>query len=79
MLMTYRLAGYLAPDSPVVPLLPRIFASIMVAYLVFATVAVWRCARNHDSFISTSWARFKGLRMIAIFALGVYLVFSGKI
>jgi hypothetical protein len=77
-LMIDRLARYLASENSFVSALRPTFAILMLVYLFFATVAVWRCAGNQTSGASVAMARFTGLRKIVIFAVAAIMVLTNE-
>jgi hypothetical protein len=73
--LTYKVTRLVLPASTfVVAKLPGALALAMLAYCIFGTVAIWRCARNEPSARRIYLARYKGLRVLAIFAIGAALL-----
>jgi hypothetical protein len=72
--IAYRVSRFFAPESSLVKALPALCALLVLLYLAFAAVAVWRCARNESSAAGTLAARYTGFRWILIFAVGAIYV-----
>lgn len=72
--LTYGAARYVAPGSGLPEALPALFAALLLAYLVFAAVSVWRCARNETSTVAIIAARYRGLLLIAILAVAALVI-----
>jgi hypothetical protein len=77
--LTDKLARHFMPNVGVVTALRPTLAVLMLAYLVFATVAVWRCARSEASERAVTIARFTGLKKVAVFALLATLVLANRL
>jgi len=74
-----KLARHFFPNIGLVSALRPIFAVLMLVYLSFATVAVWRCARSQASETRVTIARFAGLKKVAFFTLLAVLVLANQI
>ena len=74
-----KLARHFMPNFSLVTALRPTLAVLMLAYLVFATVAVWRCARSEASERSVIVARLTGLKKVAFFALLAILVLTNRL
>lgn len=68
--LLFATARYLWPDSERLAALATVLALAFLAYLVFASVAVWRCSRHGPSTMGAGVSILSGLFRIAIFGAG---------
>ena len=73
------LAETFYPSASITRVLPIMLEAPIRVYLVFAFVAVWRCARNCETTLSMWWTRWKGLGLVLSYGLATLIFLRNAI